>query len=119
MANNQGKNTVIDFELASGQSVRMTLAYKYLLALSAKNRKAYDEYNAIWNKKEGKREELDNVRILYAAYLCASIQDGKDGEAMGFEAFLDEMPADREAVNDAMMALIAPKRRGATAMPSR
>ena len=112
MSKNKANNTVIMLEMADGTSVKLTLAYRYLLQLSTVNRKVYDEYNAVWNKKEGKREEIDNVRIIYAAYLCAAIQDGEQESAMSWDEFLDNVTLDREAISAALFGLLAPKRKG-------
>lgn len=115
---NTTANTVVEMEMADGSVVRLTLAYRFLLKLSSVNRRAYDEYNAVYNKKEGKREEIDNIRILYAAYLCAAIQDGTEDSAMSWDSFIDSVSLDREVTNNAMLALISPKRLGDTAMRS-
>ena len=119
MAKNKALNTVVELEMLDGSTVKLTLAYRYLLKLSAFNRRAYDEYNAIMNKKEGKREEIDQVRILYAAYLCACLQDGTEGSAMSWDEFLDNVIPDRELVGNALGWLMAPKRMGDTGTPSR
>ena len=112
MSKNKSNNTVVMLEMADGSSVKLTLSYRHLLQLSTVNRKVYDEYNAVWNKKEGKREEIDNVRIIYAAYLCAAIQDGEQDEAMSWDEFLDNVTLDREAIGNALRDLLVPKRKG-------
>jgi len=112
MTKNNAKNTIVELEMQDGSTVKLTLAYRFLLQLSTFNRKVYDEYNAVWNKKEGKREEIDNVRVLYAAYLCACIQDGTQEAAMSWDEWLDNVTLDREAVGYAMRDLLAPKRKG-------
>ena len=112
MTKNKANNTVVKMEMADGPTVKLTLAYRFLLQLSNFDRKVYDEYNAVWNKKEGKREEIDNIRVLYAAYLCACIQDGTQEAAMSWDEWLDNVTLDREAVGRAMMELLAPKRKG-------
>ena len=114
----KGNNTVVELELENGEVVRLTLAYRFLLQLSAKDRKAYDEYNASWRKKEEKRDEFDNLRFIYTGYLCAALADGTFDEAMTWDQFIDVAPIDREAVGVALMGLIAPKRKGASATPS-
>lgn len=118
MAKNKMKNTIVEMELSDGSKVKLTLAYRFLIQLSAKNRKAYDAYNAVWNKKEEKREEIDNVRILYTGYLCASLQEGTFDAAMTWDEFVDSVSSDREETNRALMGLVAPKRLGDTATPS-
>lgn len=114
MAKPKTNNTVVELEMQDGSIVRLTLAYRFLLQLSAKNRAAYEEYNASWRKKEEKRDEFDNLRFIYTGYLCAAIQDGTFDEAMSWDAFIDAAPTDREAVGMALMGLIAPKRKGAS-----
>ena len=119
MAKFKPNNTIVELEMQDGTTVRLTLAYRYLYQLSSFNKRAYDEYNAIWNKKEGKREDLDNVRVIYAAYLCAALQDGTQKDAMGWEEFLDKITPDREAISTAMAALLAPKHKGDIGTPSK
>lgn len=118
MAKQKSNNTTVDLEMQDGSTVKLTLAYRWLLKLSAFNRRAYDEYNSVFSKPAGKREELDNVRICYAAYLCAALQDGKQDDAMSWDEFLDSVTLDREAMGDALARLLAPKRAGATATRS-
>lgn len=114
MAKNKRLNTTTYLEMQDGTTVKLTLTYRYLLKLSAFNRRAYDDYNAVWNKKEGRREEIDNVRVIYAAYLCAALQDGTEDQAMSWDEFVDNMTPDREALSEALVGLLAPKRKGDT-----
>lgn len=97
-------NTVYDFELANGEVVKMTLRFYSLYQLKSKNKGAYEKYNKIMTK--GPQEELDNVTILYTAYLCANI----DAECMGEVEFLQLMPDDREYIGEVLSALIHPKK---------
>lgn len=106
------KNTMTELEMADGSTVKLTLSYRYLMELSAFNRNAYNDYNAIWNKKKSEREEIDNVRAIYAAYLCACLQEGTEKSAMSWDKFLDNVTLDREALGYALMELLAPKRKG-------
>lgn len=111
------KNTLYDFELETGEIVKLTLTYIGLYKLKAKNKATYDAYNAIMVK--GPKEELDNMQILYTAYLCGLIdQNGNTDVAMGFEEFLSEVTPDREYINNTIKALIAPKKAQASATPS-
>ena len=118
MAAKKMKNTLVELEMADGTTVKLTLAYRFLIQLSGVNRKVYDEYNAIWNKKDGKREEIDNVKMLYAAYLCAQIQEGTVDTALSWDEFIDNLTLDREETGRAITALIAPKRVRGTATHS-
>lgn len=99
-------NTVHDFELANGEVVKMTLRFYSLYQLKSKNKGAYEKYNKIMTK--GPQEELDNVTILYTAYLCANV-DNIEG-CMSELEFLMAMPDDREYVGEVLAALIHPKK---------
>lgn len=112
------KNTIVEMEMADGSTVKLTLAYRYLIQLSGINPKVYKEYNAVFSKTASQREEIDNVTMLYAAYLCAQIQEGTVEDAMSWDDFIDTLSLDREITGRAVIALIAPKRLGDTAQLS-
>ena len=103
---NKNFSTVYDFELADGQVVKMTLRFYSLYQLKGKNKKAYDNYNRIMVK--GPQEELENVTILYTAYLCANLD--RIDECMSELEFLQLMPDDREYTNAVLAKLINPKK---------
>lgn len=99
-------NSVYDFELADGTVVQMTLRFYSLYQLKSKNKAAYEKYNKIMQK--GPQEELENVTILYTAYLCANLAN--IDACMTELEFLQNMPDDREYMGKIMSALIAPKK---------
>lgn len=98
-------NTVVDFEMQDGEVVKMTLTYARLYALRGKDEKTYKAYNRIMTK--GIQEEIENVHILYTAYLCANL----DKVCMGRDEFLERMPVDREYVNETLTKLLYPKKK--------
>lgn len=100
------KNTYIDFKFEDGDSVKMTLAFYALYQLKGKNKLIYDKYNQIATK--GAAEELDMVTILYAAYLCANINEIE--LCMSFEQFMQKCGSDRYAIKDAAEKLMKPKK---------
>ena len=118
MAKNKFKNTLVEMEMEDGSKVKLTLSYGRLIQLSSKNRRAYDEYNKVFNKREGTFEEIDNLRILYAAYLCAQIQLDMFEDAMKWEEFVENTSQDRTEVGRAIKELMSPKDHGDTARPS-
>ena len=107
MAENKQINTTFDFELVDGTVVQLTLRYISLYQLRGKNRAAYDKYNRIMMK--GPQEELENVTVLYTAYLCANLT--KIDECMTELEFMDLMPADREYVGTVLQGLIVGKKK--------
>ena len=107
------KNTYIDIDLETGETVKATLAYIHLLHLKNYDKEAYDRYNNIMTK--GPQDELDSVYILYVAYLCALVADGSLEEAMTEEEFLSVMSPDREYAGELFTRLMNPKKAMASA----
>lgn len=95
-------NTNIDFELADGTIVPMTLTFYAIYQLKNKNKPLYDRYNKISTK--GAQDELDMVTVLYAAYCCAN------SEPMNEEDFIMALGCDRKAVGEAIQKLTQPKK---------
>ena len=100
------KNTYIDFTFEDGDTVKMTLAFYFLYQLKAKNKAIYDKYNQIMTK--GANEEIDMLTILYAAYLCANIDDIQS--CLSFEDFIIKCGSDRYSVKQATEKLVKPKK---------
>lgn len=101
------KNTMVPFELEDGEKVNLTLAFYQLYLLKGKNKKIYDEYNRIMTK--GANEELEMVTILYAAYLCANIEN--IDECMSEIDFLKRVSSDRQYVASIFKELTNPKKK--------
>ena len=99
-------NTIIQFEMADGQKVEMTLNYWALYQLRGKETETetYDEYNKIMAR--GVKEELDMTVILYTGYLCANLNK----QCMGYEEFLQRCPTNRAVVRATVGALTTPKK---------
>lgn len=100
-------NTVYNFELDDGEKVQMTLRFYNLYQLKSKNKSAYDKYNKIMIK--GPQEELENVTILYTAYLCANLANIE--ECMSEMEFLQRMPEDREYIGGILQSLMNSKKK--------
>lgn len=100
-------NTVYDFELADGTTVKLTLTFYCLYLLRSKKKDIYERYNKIMTN--GPKEELDNVTILYTAYLCANVAN--IDECMSEMDFLMLMPTNRDYIGTVMAELITPKKK--------
>lgn len=106
---NKMLNTNYDFRLADGTTVPLTLNFYFLYQLRSKNKSLYDRYNKTLNnqaKKDYVYDELDNMTILYTAYCCANT--GNEN-MLSEEDFLMLCGSNRQAVGDAIKALLAPK----------
>lgn len=107
-------SNLYEFELDTGETVKLTLAYGHLYKLKSKRPDDYKTYNAIMAK--GVKDEIEGIVILYTGYLCGIIAQGGDlDEAMDFEEFLSVLPVDREDVGNAVGMMIAPKKMKASA----
>ena len=106
---NKMLNTTYDFELESGEVVKLTLSFYALYQLRSKNKALHDRYNKIMtnNAKNGTVDELDTITILYVAYVCANMANE---ELMNEEEFMIQCGSDRVAVNKAIEHLIMPKK---------
>lgn len=103
-------NTVYDFEMADGTTVKLTLAFYALYQLKGKNKSLYERYNKAMvsvSDKKSAYDELEAITILYTAYVCANLTAE---EIMSEEEFMILCGADRVAVNTALEYLIAPKK---------
>lgn len=104
-------NTTYEFEFCDGEKTELTLAFYKLYQLKSSQHKAYYEaYNQI-NAKKQITEELDFVKIIYVAYLCAHL---KDTGVMSEETFMEKCGCDREALLEAYEALTQPKKHQAS-----
>lgn len=99
------KNTFWEIELGNGEKTTLTLNFARLYKLRAKNRNLYDRYNKIIMGEI--KEEIDNVVIIYVAYVCAHI----DENYLSFEQFLDVAPYDRAAIGIAIERLLTPSKK--------
>ncbi len=103
---NRQMNTVVEFNLCDGSTVKMTLAFYKLYQLRAKNESQYKKYNAAMNK--GKNiDDLDTITILYTAYVCANMEQPN---LMTEEEFMIMCGSDRVETGRAVKALIQPKK---------
>lgn len=99
------KNTCIDFKFEDGDTVKLTLAFYALYQLKAKNKSIYDKYNEVMTK--GAKNEFDMITVLYAAYLCANLDET---DLLSYEQFMEKCGSDRYAIKQASEQLIKPKK---------
>lgn len=106
-------STIFKFEFADGTTTNMTLAFIKLKMLANKNKNLYDRYMKIMSK--GANDEFDTLTCLYAAYVCAHLDDEN---LMSENKFIEKCGTDRYALNEAMLAMTNPKKRKASDDPS-
>lgn len=99
-------STIHEFELVDGSKVKMTLAFIKLKMLAAKNKELYNRQMKIMAK--GGESEFDTLTVLYAAYVCANLDEEK---LMTEDEFIEKCGTDRYAMNEAMQAMTNPKKR--------
>lgn len=101
-------NTIVNFEFCDGTTTELTLTFYALLQLKNKNRAAYNRYNeAMQNSSKGTYDEFNMLGILYAAYVCAHIDDE---EVMPEMEFIKKCGSNRVAVGEAVKDLVQPKK---------
>lgn len=102
--------TGYNFEFFDGTSCTMTLSFIRLKRLSGKNRSLYERCQKVM--ANGAKDEFDTLAVLYAAYVCANMDDG---ELMSEDEFIEKCGWDRQAVMTALKALTGPKKPAASA----
>ena len=93
--------TIRKMKMQDGTELPFSLSYKRLYKLRQLKPAEFEKYNTVVMK--GAKSEFDNIDILYAAYLCASIDDLKS--AMPYADFLDILPINHMEVNNLAIAL--------------
>lgn len=110
------KNTFTELELETGEVVKTTLTFYYLLQLKNTNKGLYDRYNKVMTK--GPQDEFDSILVIYTGYMCAQIAEGTEAEAMDEDEFLSVLSPDRAYLNSVLTALVNPKKAKASAARS-
>ena len=101
--------TTYTFEFADGDTCQMTLSFIALKRLSSTHKALYDRQKKIMAAKP--EDEFELLTLLYTAYICAN---SADGNLMTEDEFITKCGSDREAVSEAIKALINPKKRKAS-----
>ena len=97
-------NTIYEFTFEDGDKTELTLTFSKVYQLRAKNKNLYEGY--IKAVSEGVVAELDAIKVLYAAYVCAHLDDS---DIMSEKDFMDKCGSDRDGVMEALMSLLHPK----------
>lgn len=79
------KHTFVEYKFPNGESVKCTIAFRFLLKLKEQNKKIYERLNHCLIN--GMSELLDAAYVLYGAYLCGCYA----GENGGNENIMEEM----------------------------
>ena len=95
------KNTFKEYKFPNGETIKLTVAFCYLLKLRENNKKIYEKLNnGILN---GVSEMIDAAYVLYGAYLCACYA----GENGGKESIMTETDFIAALEDDVMDVMIA------------
>lgn len=94
--------TFYEMELADGSKVKLALAYSLLFQLRKLKPKVYEEYNEV--AMNGTKDELKHIDLIYAAYLCANIENVD--ECMSKEKFINLLPEEHYTIPVMTAALL-------------
>lgn len=97
----ENKHTYTEYKFPDGETIKCTVAFKFLLKLREKNKKIYDKLNA--GILMGVKEMTEAAYVLYGAYLCGCYagENGGEENIMSESDFLDRLEDD---VLDVMLA---------------
>lgn len=107
----ENKHTYREFKFPNGETIKCTIAFKFLLKLREQNKRVYKKLNdAILN---GIGEDMiEAVSILYGAYMCACYAGENGGEEaiMSESDFFEKVEDDVVGVLNACFDLISKKK---------
>lgn len=72
------KHTYVEYTFPNGNTIKCTVAFRFLLKLRENNKKIYQKLND--GLLMGVKELADAAYILYGAYLCACYAGENGGE---------------------------------------
>lgn len=101
-----------------GETLKLTLNFGAVYALSKKNKELADEYFEMQRnlqKNADKANELDMAKFVYIAYRCAHIDDE---DVMNLEEFLYKLTESREELSNTFRDLYGAKKKQGSPMPS-
>lgn len=99
-------NTISEYEFCDGTKTAVTLTIYRLLQLKSKNKPLYDLTSRVLSKGTEDIEEM--VKVLYAAYLCANM-DNYDS-VMSLDDFTILCGSDIGGIGAMVNQLINPKK---------
>lgn len=107
--NNINLATGYTFEFYDGSTCEMTLAFILLKKLSSKNKTLYERCQKVL--ANGAKDEFDMLTVLYAAYVCANMNNEN---LLTEDEFIEKCGCDRNAIITASKALTSAKKQKAS-----
>lgn len=111
-----------ELTLQNGETVELTLNFRYLNDLRAKRPEAAEgPWNAMKVAMGGGKDDMiwPSIQAIYAAYLCGTIKAGTLDEAYSYDDFLEQLPEDPAVIITTVNELLSPNQAGGSAGRSR
>lgn len=100
------KPNEIDYEMADGTTVKLSLSMMQLYLLKSRDKKAYESLSGLLTR--GPSEVLELGEMLYGAYLCANLSGENNYTLL---EFLERMNPSLEINSACIEALIKSKKK--------
>lgn len=107
------ENTIMYYETTAGEKIGLTITFALLYKVKGECPEAYKRYNDVM--MNGMKDIFDATSILYAAYLCANIENA---ERLPYTQFLEVLGDDMTGVMRTAAALMGRKKKAASATHS-
>ena len=107
------ENTIMHYETTTGEKIGLTITFALLYKVKGEYPEAYKRYNDVM--MNGMKDIFDATAILYAAYLCANIENA---ERLPYTQFLEVLGDDMTGVMRTAAALMGRKKKAASATHS-
>ena len=107
----ENKHSYREYKFPNGETIKCTVAFKFLLKLREQNKRIYKKLNDGIVNGIGE-DMLDSVLILYGAYICACYagENGGADNIMSESDFVEKLDDDIVGVISVCLDLISKKK---------
>lgn len=90
----ESKHTYKEYKFPNGETIKLTVAFKFLLVLRERNEKIFERLND--GLLMGVKELTKAIYVMYGAYLCACYagENGGEENIMTESEFIDKLDDD-------------------------
>lgn len=90
----ENKHTYREYKFPNGETIKLTVAFKFLLVLRERNEKIFERLND--GLLMGVKELTKAIYVMYGAYLCACYagENGGEENIMTESEFIDKLDDD-------------------------
>lgn len=111
----------VSWVMNDGSEMKLTLNFGLLYLLRSDHKAHYDRFFRVLSRmgKATSDQIFDSLDIIYVAYLCQELKEGRLEEALPFEEWICVIPQDSIDAVSLAARLVSPKKAAASEANSR